>query len=92
MPYAFDDNTDPKSKWVRKIIAWLCCPGSLFCEEFDGSFSQFKDDVCKVKVSHLKSRNQNNQNFYQVQKVLLLINLPQKIQEAVTNVEITLTK
>ena len=22
----FDDKTDSKSKWVKKLIVWLCCP------------------------------------------------------------------
>ena len=26
---AFDDKTDLKCKWVRKLIAWLCCPNYL---------------------------------------------------------------
>ena len=33
-----DDKTDSKSKWVKKIIVWLCCPdylSSLFCEDSD---------------------------------------------------------
>ena len=30
--------------------------------------------------------------FHQVQKVLMLLNLSQKIQEAVSNVEVTVTK
>ena len=35
---ALDDKTDSKSKWVKKIIAWLCCPdylSSLFCKDSD---------------------------------------------------------
>ena len=53
------------------------------------ALSQFNDDACKVKVSRLNSRNKNKENFHWVQKLLLLINLPQITQEAVLNVEIT---
>ena len=33
-----DDMTYSKSKWVKEIIVWLCCPdylSSLFCEDSD---------------------------------------------------------
>ena len=53
------------------------------------------DDVCEVNVSYLNSRNYKNENFYHVQKVVLLIKISQKNetkQEAVSNVEITVTK
>ena len=41
------------------------------------------DDICKVNVT-IKT--------YQVQKALLLMDLSQKTQELVSNVEITVTK
>ena len=31
----FDVKTNSKSKWVKKFIVGLCCPSSLFCEDFD---------------------------------------------------------
>ena len=37
-------------------------------------------DACKVNLSCLNSMNKNNQNFHQIQKVLLSINLSQKTQ------------
>ena len=27
--YVFDDEIDSKSKWVKKLITWLCCPNNL---------------------------------------------------------------
>ena len=48
----FDHKTS-KSKWVKKLIAWLCCPDYLvyfvkisICD----TLSQFNDDACKVNV------------------------------------------
>ena len=57
----FDDETDSKSKWVKKLIVLLCClPDYLvyfvkisICD----ALSQFNDDACKVNVSQLNSRN-----------------------------------
>ena len=68
---------------------------SLFCEDLNLWGFVGNNDSCKLmNVSCLNSRNYKNQTFYQVQKVLLLINLsPQKkAPEAVLTVEITVIK
>ena len=56
----FDDKTEWKSDWVKKIFVWFSCPDYLayfgkisICD----ALSQFNDDACKVNVSRLNSRN-----------------------------------
>ena len=59
---AFDDESDSKSKWVKKHILWLCCPKYLvylwvkisisICDmvvvQFTYLFNYY--DACKVNV------------------------------------------
>ena len=64
------------SKKTHSMIVWMCCPNYL---------------VYSVKISFCDPFLQYNDDAYEV-NVLLLINLSQKTQEVVSNVEIAVTK
>ena len=82
------NQNDLKNSYYGCVVSVAYFVKNSICDDLP----QFSGDACKVNVSYLNSRNQNNQTFQQIQNVLLLISLSQKTQEPVLNVDVTVTK